>query len=106
MKNFQTNNEILKPLPVRSTNINRYEKKTQASYKMYLSLIYYLKQTYIPKGVLPYEYLYHCPALCQIICVCVCVCVCVNGESEGVIWKVQSGGERLKNRMGVCMHVR
>ena len=53
--------------------------KTQASYKIYLSLIYYLKQTYIPNGVLPYEYLYHCPALCQIIC----VCVCVNGESEG-----------------------
>lgn len=75
--------------------------KTQASYKIYLSLIYYLKQTYIPNGVLPYEYLYHCPALCQIIC----VCVCVNGESEGLIWKAQSGGERLKNRMGVGMHV-
>ena len=62
----------MKSLPVRSTNINRYEKKTQASYKMYLSLIYYLKQTYIPNGVLPYDYLYHCPVLCQIICVCVC----------------------------------
>lgn len=90
----------MKNLPVRSANINQYEKKTQASYKLYLSLIYYLKQTYIPNGVLPYENLYHCPALCQII-----VCVCVNGESEGLIRKAQSGGERLKNRMGVGMHV-
>ena len=75
MKNFQTNNEILKLLPVRSTIINQYGNKTQASEKMYLSLIYYLKQAYICNGVLSYEYLYHCPALCQIMCVCVCVCV-------------------------------
>lgn len=48
--------------------------------------------------VLLYQYLYHCPAFCQVSFAC--VCVCVDGDSEGLIWKEQSRGERLKDGMG------
>lgn len=72
MKDFEIKREILSPLPVRSTSINGYEKKPEVSYKLYLSLTYYLKQTYTSNRVLPYQYLYqyHYPALCQVNCVC------------------------------------
>lgn len=43
IKNFQMKSENLSPLPVMHIHINRYEKKPEASYGMYLSLIEYCR---------------------------------------------------------------